>query len=324
VGTWPVGILIAAGLVLSAAPVWGDAGAANLTDPAGDMVDGEHAAPLEVPEADILRSSILSAADGITLNVQVRKPTAPLSDKAWDGETEVEWTLETTGGGEPDFIADYYTDSGKITGDVYRSSDNDDEPVLCHLKSATFSAEAGYTAVVDPACIGAPETIAYAAEFSYDTNPDDDNAPVAEDVAPDTGVSPKVNRDQPSALPAAAPSTGPPTTTAPPTPVQAPSQGIPTATPAPSGKAPSPVPATAASPSPARRTGGGGDPAAAPGAAPEPGKGNLASTGPAHEALTSLGGAVIALGGLCVMCSARREIEQRRGLVALTDRWLSW
>ena len=75
---------------------------------------------------------------------------------------------------------------------------------------------------------------------------------------------------------------------------------------------------------------------------------DLAKTGATHRALAALGGAVIALGGLCRMCSARRGIERRPGPLpgpsrlsarrgeddeygrmseigeVLADRWLSW
>jgi hypothetical protein len=191
---WPVRILIGAGVLLLAAPVRGDV-SAEAADPAGDTVNEENDSRLDVPEADVLRSSISVVDKGIRLNVQVRKPTDPLTNRAWAGDesdTGIEWELETTGDDKPDFSVEYYTDSGKITGEVTRSSDNDDEPTLCELRSAAFSADAGYTAVVDTDCIRSPGSVAYVVTFSYDTDSTQANAAVAEDHAPDSGMSPRV------------------------------------------------------------------------------------------------------------------------------------
>jgi hypothetical protein len=260
-----------------------------MADPTGDTVDEDTGEPLDVPEADILRSSIPSTTDEIALNVQVRKPTAPLSDQAWDGATEIDWELDTTGDGQADFVADYYTDEGKITGDVYRSTDDPDEPVLCPLRSATFSPDAGYTAVIDVACIGAPQSIAYTAEFSYDTNPDDDAAPVADDIAPDTGMSPRMGIAAPAAAPTARPSL--PTAVAAPPPT-----GLSVAAPVPvAGRAHAAAPITTAAP-----------PADAKAVAAAPGPPPLPNTGPSRS-LLALAGAALALAGLCARAAGDRR-----------------
>jgi len=281
-------ILLAVGPALVGAPAWSDPGA-EVADPAGDTVDDDTGVPLDVPEADILRSSIPWTTDGIALNVQMRKPTAPLSDKAWDGATEIDWELDTTGDGQADFVADYYTDEGKITGDVYRSTDNPDEPVLCPLRSATFSRDAGYTAVVDVACIGAPQSIAYTAEFSYDTNPDDDAAPVADDLAPDTGMSPRLGIAAPAAPTA--------TSSSPRVVAASPPTGLSVAAPVPAaGRAPAAVPVTAAA----------GVPADASAVAAAPGPPPLPNTGPSRPFL-ALAGAALALAGLCARAAGDRK-----------------
>jgi len=191
-----VRVLIGAAILLLAAPVWGGEGA-EAADPAGDTVNEENDSRLDVPEADVLRSSISVVDKGIRLNVQVRKPTDPLANRAWAGDesdTGIEWELETTGDDKPDFSVEYYTDAGKITGEVTRSSDNDDEPTLCEVSSAAFSAEAGYTAVVGTDCIGSPKTVAYVVTFLYDTDSAQANAAVAEDHAPDSGMSARVGQ----------------------------------------------------------------------------------------------------------------------------------
>jgi hypothetical protein len=190
--------LIGAGVLLIAAPAGSDVHT-EVTDPAGDTVNEDNDSPIDVPEADILRSAIIVRADGIRLNVKVRQPTSPLTDRKWVGDesdTGIDWELETTGDDTADFVADYYTDSGKITGDVYRASDadKDEPPTLCQLKSAAFDPEIGYTAVVDPACVGNPDAVAYTATFFYDTDPSKPDGVVAEDSSPDSGMSARVGR----------------------------------------------------------------------------------------------------------------------------------
>lgn len=195
---WSTRALIGAGVLLIAAPAGGDVGA-QMADPAGDTVNEDNDSRLDVPEADILRSAIIVRSDGIHLTVQVRKPTAPLNDRKWAGDesdTGIDWELDTTGDEKPDFVADYYADAGKIAGDVYRASDadKDEPPTLCQLKSAAFDPETGYTAVVDPACVGNPDAVAYTATFFYDTDPTKPDGVVAEDTAPDSGMSARAGR----------------------------------------------------------------------------------------------------------------------------------
>lgn len=193
---WAGCILIGAGVLLPAEPVRGDV-SAEAADPAGDTVNDENDSRLDVPEADVLRSSIEVVGKGIRLNAQVRKPTDPRTTRAWEGDesdTGIEWELETTGDDKPEFSVEYYIDSGKITGEVSRSSDNDDEPARCDVTSAAFSPEAGYTAVVDTGCVGSPDTVAYAVTFLYDTDPSQANGAVASDTAPDSGMSARAGR----------------------------------------------------------------------------------------------------------------------------------
>jgi hypothetical protein len=289
-------VLLAAGPVLAGAPARADSGA-ELADPAGDTVNDDTGAPLDVPQADILATSIRATPGEITLNVRVRRPTDPRSDPAWDGDTGVNWLLDTNGDGTADFEADYYTEGGRIAGGVYRATENEDEPILCQLKSATFDADSGYTVVIDPACIGAPQKLAYVAEFWYDTNPADDAAPAGDDMVPDTGMSPEMA----FAAPAAAPSLA---SLAPVAPMAAArtSADVPLSVTAAAVPAAAPV---ASRPGPPRAPPLPTPAAVAPAAAPPPVP--LPNTGPSLP-LGTLAAAAIGLAGLCAIGARRRTL----------------
>ncbi len=291
-------VLVAAGPVLAGAPARADSGT-ELADPAGDTVNDDTGAPLDVPQADILASSIRATTGGITLNVRVRRPTDPRSDRAWDGETGADWMLDTTGDGQADFEADYFTEEGRILGEVTRATDNENEPVLCPA-SAAFDPDGGYSLVVDRACIGNPQTIAYTAELWYDTNPADDASPTGDDLAPDTGMSPGMTVAAPAAAPAltaplpAAP--GAPARPTPTAPLTAPLTATPSAAPRPAGPAATRAPP---SPAPADVTPAIAASAAAPPPVPLP------NTGPSQP-LGPLAAAAIGLAGLCAIGARRR------------------
>ena len=106
-----------------------------------------------------------------------------------------------------------------------------------------FTPEDGYTLVIDPKCIGNPKTLGYSVAIFFDTNPKDENAPMATDRVPDQGFKEVAAPVQPGESPARTPaSAGAPTA-----PAMAPSEPSP----------PAPVRARrpAATPAPARRHG---------------------------------------------------------------------
>jgi len=92
----------------------------------------------------------------------------------------------------PDFEIQYYYDAGSFGGSVDRPGDAA-APSVCGVSAATYGPD-GYSVTVDPACLGNPAAVAFSATMYYDTNPKNDNADVASDVAPNGGMSFPVNR----------------------------------------------------------------------------------------------------------------------------------
>ncbi|HYT38719.1 MAG TPA: hypothetical protein VEN99_04370 [Acidimicrobiia bacterium] len=167
-----------------------------MADPAGDtFVDGTND-PITESRADIVRTAAGYGPGGITFTMQVQTPGDPRQDKKWSSaSTFVDWAVDTNGDGQPDYEIQYSLDAGTLGGDVSRPGD-ETGATLCNVSAATYGAD-GYSITVDPACLGNPGSFSYRTTMYYDTNPKDDNADVASDVAPNGGMSFPIARPRP-------------------------------------------------------------------------------------------------------------------------------
>lgn len=225
-------VVLAVGLGLLASP--GGAGAADTIPPlvttledvldgVGDVVDSLTSSLLDDSGADVTHASVEYAPGWVRMRVQLTNPINPLRDPRWSDANFVEWSFDTNGDGEPDYSVEFSTENGELYGAIFDAT-KPDNPSLCDADSASFSAEHGYTLVIDPKCIGNPKTIGYAVEIVLDTNPNDGNAPILSDRVPDQGLRTVAAPVQPGAVAAPAPAPVapqmvPPTTAAPPSPV---------------------------------------------------------------------------------------------------------
>jgi len=159
-------------------------------DQAGDtFVDGSQNA-IKEPRADIARATAVYRAGLLGFVMQVQQPVDPRTDERWAGDaTFALWSIDTTGDGQPDFELQYYVLDGALGGVVSRPASTD---VVCDVEGA-YGPE-GYSAILDPACLGNPASFSYRVTMYYDTNPKDSNADVASDVTPNGGMSFPVTR----------------------------------------------------------------------------------------------------------------------------------
>lgn len=172
------------------------------------LVRGRH------PRADITQASLEYAPGWIRMRVQVTNPTDPLKDPAWSDRSDAEWALDTNGDGQPDHTVEFATDQGELYGAVFDVTKPHDK-ALCEADSASFSRQDGYTLVIDPKCIGNPKTVGYSVAMFIDTNPKDENVPLAVDRVPDEGFKVVAAPVQPGDPSTRAPaSAGKPTTPA--------------------------------------------------------------------------------------------------------------
>jgi hypothetical protein len=231
-------------------------------DGVGDVLDTLTSNLSVDPGADITEASVEYAPGWIRMKVKLEAPIDPLRDPRWSDQSYVEWSFDTSGDGNLDYTVEFATEKGELYGAVFDASKPDD-PSVCDADSAGFSPQDGYTLVIDPACIGAPKIMGYAVEMLFDTNPNDDKAPMLSDWVPDQGFRPVSAPVQPGEAASAAPIA--PAVAAPPAPAPAAPDVAPIA-PAPAASKPGPKVAGGPSPRPEAP---GSTPAPRP-AAPKP------------------------------------------------------
>jgi len=278
----------------------------SVVDGAADVLNTDTAAVFDHPRADITDASLEYAPGWIRMKVKVKQPIDPIKDPAWSDKSDAEWALDTNADGMPEYTVEFATDEGELYGAVFDVSKPDD-PSLCDADSAGFTPQDGYTLVIDPKCIGNPKSLGYSVAMFIDTNPKDDQAPMATDRVPDQGFKAVAAPVQPGETPPAPdPRSAAGTPTAP---AQAP--GAP-ATSRPGAAAPAPR-AGASAPAAAPSSGGGAGavpPAAAPDQAAPGAPGTpLARTGSASTTRGLFGlGVMLVGGGLVVMTRPSRRV----------------
>jgi hypothetical protein len=316
-------VLLAVGLGLAAGPR--GAGAADTAPPlvttlqtvidgVGDVLNAVTSSLFDNSRADITSASLEYAPGWIRMKAQLKTPTDPLKDSKWNDGNDLEWALDTTGDGQPDYTVEFATAKGELYGAVFDTSKPDDQSV-CDADSASFSPQDGYTLVIDPKCIGNPTSLGYAATMYFDTDPKDDKLPAVSDRVPDQGFQTVVAPGQPAPAPTGAQAAPP-----------APGTNVPAPNAATGPTAPKAGPPASAGP---KRTASGSTgpvpPAAAgapaPGATATPGPApaptNLARTGSASQTRALLGFGVMLLGaGLLVMTRPTRRTAAVRAVKA--------
>jgi hypothetical protein len=273
-------------------------------DPAAQPKDQPPPVKGDNPRADITGASLEYAPGWIRMKVQVKQLTDPLKDKAWSDRSDAEWALDTNADGKPDYTVEFATADGELYGAVFDVSKPDDKSA-CDADSASFSPEDGYTLVIDPKCIGNPQKLGYSVAIFFDTNPNDDKAPMASDRVPDQGFKEVASPAQPAGSPErSAASTDTPTV-----PAEAPPA---TAGPAPKADARRGA-ASAPAPNAARTEAAGAAPAAPAEAAPAAPSSPLARTGSASTERAFFGLGILLVGaGLLVMTRPAHRMHAAR------------
>lgn len=137
------------------------------TDPAGD------AQPSDFPRADLTRFCLDHTGSGVALSAEAVQPTDPATDTNWEGATGVAWGLDTNGDSTPEFEVTYV--QGRVV--VHDAA----EQLRCE-RTPAFLDSRTYYVMLPVACVGGATSLRVQAFMIYDSNPDDPDAPVYEDI----------------------------------------------------------------------------------------------------------------------------------------------
>jgi len=175
-------------------PAAGTPGSGLVTDATGDtFIDGTQTHITE-PRADIVKAVAAYDNGNISFALETQKADDPQTDPNWASDaTYVAFDVDTTGDGKPDFEVQYSYDGTGFGGEVIHPGDDDSVPAVCDATAAGYTAPA-YWITIDPSCLGNPSSFSFRVTTYFDTNPKDDNADVASDVAPNGGMSFAITR----------------------------------------------------------------------------------------------------------------------------------
>ncbi len=138
---------------------------ASLTDAVGDTQ------PTTVPQADITTSTATFKPTEIAFTVVTSSPEDPRTSPNWaQPASKISWLIRTSSAAPGfDYELRYQAINGALVANVYRASDPTN--AICAASKVDYSGHT-YRASIDPACIGRPGSLTYAATIAYQLNPD--------------------------------------------------------------------------------------------------------------------------------------------------------
>ncbi len=157
-----------------------------VTDPTGDVKNSESSAPMTEPRADIVEAIAQYGSGGIDLKLKTSDPTHPKTDANWEGGfTVAGWAIDINHDNKEEYQIEYGRDGENIYGEVYPPDAGAGTQPLCHATEANVR-DGYYHMVIDPNCLGGPESFYYRALMIYTRNPNDQASPQAEDFVPNS------------------------------------------------------------------------------------------------------------------------------------------
>lgn len=149
------------------------------TDPGGDTMNMNTGQLERYPKADIVNWCATYDGGSITLKHRNATPTSPTADPNWvNGITGLLWDIDIHGDDQGDYGVYYLNDGSSVFVDVDRYSDGQ---TVCTGR-ATYDGT-WYAATFDASCVGNPRAIYADAFMVYDSQWNDQHAPLYGDIA---------------------------------------------------------------------------------------------------------------------------------------------
>lgn len=147
------------------------------SDPTGDPEPGPY------PKADLVRWCTELTEDTVTVQLEAAQPTNPDTDPNWIyGYSGLVWGLDVNGDDHDDFLVGVVNDGSRVYAEV---ADADTYDTLC---AASFQFDGTTnTAMFPTGCIGNADRVWSVGYIAYDSQWDDPNAPVYDDISDHAG-----------------------------------------------------------------------------------------------------------------------------------------
>jgi putative cell wall-binding protein len=147
------------------------------------------------PRADVLQSCV-DFGDVLEFTTRTAEPTSPLDDPRWNGTTQASWFLDTNADDAVDYHIAYALEVDRrhvVYAYKFVDGSHIGATIACE-GTPTFDGT-HYRAVVDPACLGAPDALRFFGRMLYDADETFDNgSQVYFDWAPSDNWSGSVAR----------------------------------------------------------------------------------------------------------------------------------
>lgn len=173
------------------------------SDPRGDTVNMSSGSAEPYAEADLVQWCAKHDGGSFVMKLNTASPTSPTSDPNWvNGMTAVSWGLDFDGDTTPEYTANFYNTGSAVVLEVYRWSD---DQFMCG-GTATFDGTY-YVGKFPANCVGDPSSTYIEALVLYDSQWDNESAPVYADIS-DVGGGPISRPTSAEPAPAPAPDDG--------------------------------------------------------------------------------------------------------------------
>jgi ribosomal protein L24E len=162
----------------------------TMTDRAGDPT------PIALAQADISSSTATYKPAEIVFTLKTAGAEDPIKGANWASPaTGIDFLIRTAAQAPAyDFDLHYANVNGAVTGSVFAADDTARANPLCAATAASYSSTSQYRVVIDPACIGRPQSFSYAHLMTYKSDINNPDSAIVTDT-PDTGdFSPLLTR----------------------------------------------------------------------------------------------------------------------------------
>jgi ribosomal protein L24E len=157
--------------LLAVAALASPASAANVTSVSLPDASGDtQPSGVSAAQADITMSTATFKSAEIAFTTVTASPEDPRTSPNWaQPATKISWLIRTTSAAPAfDYELRYQMSSGALVANVFSASDPGN--ALCAAMKVDYSGKT-YRASIDPACIGSPRTIDFAASIAYQYDP---------------------------------------------------------------------------------------------------------------------------------------------------------